>query len=167
VTTASRDDVARAIRAASIAAAGISGVRSPVPLADELALVPVYAWLTVRVARARGKTTQEVPWSPLAKTAFVGLLVRGGIDVTVAPIPGVAAVINASTAVALTVIYGACVDHVCDAASATKTLGWRDVLAALRARATRRSTTTSERARPETRCPDHGHESELSTASGM
>ena len=120
-------------------AAGHQGtvVLSPIPMADEIALVPVYAWLTLRVARARRKRARELPWSPLAKTMLAGLLVRGGIDATVATVPGVAAVVNATTAVALTQIYGACVDHVCRGSYVPTTFGPRQVLDALRARLAR------------------------------
>lgn len=144
----SRDGATRAIRGASKAAAGISVVLSPIPLADELALVPVYLWLTLRIARARGKSSREVPWGPLAKVAVVGLVVRGAVDATVATIPGIAAVINASTAIALTQIYGSCADHICRGPTTRDALGWRDVLEALRARSALRSGSSGDEPKP-------------------
>lgn len=161
----SDDDGTRAIRRASTAAAGISVVLSPIPLADELALVPLYAWLTLRIARVSGKTAKEIPWRPLAKTAFVGLVIRGGIDATVAAIPGVAAVINASTAVALTEIYGACVDYVCHDPSPTTTLGFREIVEALRTRNARNVMPTHEREREGPRRARHEDRSNGSAAA--
>lgn len=132
------DAVSRAIRRASVASAGISVVLSPIPLADEIALVPVYAWLTMRVARARRKAARDVPWPSLAKVAVAGLFVRGAIDATVATVPGLSALVNATTAVGLTHVYGACVDDACAHEGPTR-LGARRVFDAVRARWRRRS----------------------------
>lgn len=116
------------IRRTSLAAAGLAIVLSPVPFADEAALLPVYAWLTVRVARARGTSPLTLPWRSLGKTALVGLAIRAGVGAPVAAIPGVAAVVNAATAFGLTRAYGACVDRACAGASAPTGLS-PDVLA--------------------------------------
>lgn len=113
-------EVARAIRRASVAAATIAVVLSPIPFADELALLPVYGWLTVRVARACGVVPQAIPWAPLAQKALVGLGVRAAVNAPVAAVPGLAAAMNATTAVVLTRYYGA---RVRCCASATAELG--------------------------------------------
>ena len=55
---AATNEVARAIRGASIAAAAIGVVLSPIPLADEIVLLPVYGFLTARIARSRGVRLQ-------------------------------------------------------------------------------------------------------------
>ena len=129
--------VTRTIRRASVAAAGISVVFSPVPLVDELVLAVMYTGLTVRVAHARGKNVREVPWRPLVKTALVGLVVRGVLDAPAGQIPGLTTLVNATSAVALTRIYGDCVDYVCTRRPEATGFGPRDVLAAIRARRTR------------------------------
>jgi uncharacterized protein (DUF697 family) len=130
----------RAIRKASIAAAGLAVVLSPIPFADEIALLPIYGWLTVRVARARGRGARYVPWRALTRTALAGLAVRAAVNAPTATLPGVAAAMNAVTAVGLTATYGACVDYVCRAPSELTAIGPRDVLAALRTRMRRRVT---------------------------
>lgn len=135
--------ITRTIRRASVAAAGISVVFSPVPLVDELVLAVMYTWVTVSVAHARGKPVREVPWGPLAKTALVGLVVRGGIDAPAGQIPGLTALVNATTAVALTRIYGACIDYACTRPPEATGFGPRDVLAAIRAGRARRSSAAS------------------------
>lgn len=134
MTRAAEASATRTIHRAAVAAAGISVVLSPLPLADELALLPLYALLTVRVARTRGRAVRDVPWRPLAKIAFVGLAIRGAVDVTTSGIPGVAAVVNATTAVALTKVYGACVDRVCREPAEVTAVSMRDVLDAMGAR---------------------------------
>ncbi|HVJ93635.1 MAG TPA: hypothetical protein VM580_27725 [Labilithrix sp.] len=125
--------VAHAVGSASVAAAGLAVVLSPIPLADEVVLPPVYAWLTVRVARARGRRVRDLPWRPLAKLAFVGLGVRAALNAPLAGVPGVAAGMNAATAVALTYVYGACVDYVCRVPTTTE-LGLESIFIALRSR---------------------------------
>ncbi|MBN9161610.1 MAG: hypothetical protein BGO98_34910 [Myxococcales bacterium 68-20] len=147
----SSESAMRAVGGASVAAAGVAVMLSPIPLADELALLPVYAWLTARIAHARGRRVRDLPGGPLAKAALVGLGVRAALNAPLAGVPGVAAAMNAATAVGLTQIYAACVDHVCREPEA-KHIGVRDILAALRARGrwarTARDSAATEGARP-------------------
>ena len=135
--------VTRTIRRASVAAVGISVVLSPVPLVDEVVLSAMYTWVTVRIAHAHGRTARELPWRPLAKTLLVGLVVRGVIDAPVGPILGLTTVVNATTAVALTRIYGACVEYACTRPPEATAFRLRDVLAAIRERRARRSAAAS------------------------
>lgn len=110
------DAVARAIRGASIAAGALGVVLSPIPLADELALLPVYGVLTAKIARARGVRLQAVPWRPIALTTLAGLGARAAVNLTVSYIPFVAAAANAASGVALTRFLGRYVDAACDTA---------------------------------------------------
>lgn len=135
--------VTRTIRRASVAAAGVSVVFSPVPLVDEVVLAAMYTWVTVRIAHAHGRTARELPWRPLAKTALVGLVFRGVIDAPVGQIPGLTTVVNAATAVALTRIYGACVDEVCTRPPEETSFGVKDIVGAIRGRRARRSAPAS------------------------
>lgn len=105
--------VASAVRRASIAAATIAVVLSPIPFADEVALLPVFGWLTVRVARARGLASHAIPWTALGRNAVAGLAVRAAVNAPFAAVPGVAAATNATTAVVLTRYYGSRVDRAC------------------------------------------------------
>ena len=116
---------------------------SPVPLVDELVLGAMYTWVTVRIAHAHGRTAREVSWRPLAKTALVGLVVRGVMDAPAGPIPGLTTVVNATSAVALPRIYGACVEYACTRPSEATPFRLRDVLAAIRERRARRSAAAS------------------------
>jgi len=116
MTTTNEDisqDIDRAIRAASIAAAALGVVLSPVPLADELVLLPVYGLLTAKIARCRGVRLRDVPWSPIALTAVAGLGARAAVNLTVSYIPIVAAAANAVSGVALTRFFGHFVDSAC------------------------------------------------------
>ncbi|MEO6420934.1 MAG: hypothetical protein ABIP39_16090 [Polyangiaceae bacterium] len=91
----------------------IGVVLSPIPLADELALLPVYGLMTSRIGTHHGLERSEVPWRPIALTAFAGLAARAAINLTVSFIPGVAAVANAASAAALTELFGRYVDTAC------------------------------------------------------
>jgi len=128
-------DVARAIRRASFTTAAIAVVLSPIPLADELALLPLYGVLTVRIARARGVTLRAVPWRPIALTALAGLGARAALNLTVSYIPFVAAAANAASGVALTRFLGHYVDTACATARSggeTSPLGLSYIREALR-----------------------------------
>jgi len=131
-------ELARLLRRASFTAGALGVVLSPIPLADELVLVPIYGVLTARIARSRGITMSAVPWRPIALTAFAGLAARAAVNLTVSYIPGVAAVANAASAVALTRFFGRYVDEACETASQggeTKPMGVKDFAEALRTRA--------------------------------
>jgi len=91
--------------------AGVLGVGlSPVPLADEILLVPIYAVMTARIGRARGVDLRAIPWRPVGAAILAGLAARAAANVSFALIPGVAAVANCVSAVALTKLLGGYVD---------------------------------------------------------
>jgi len=128
-------DVARAIRSASIAAAALGVVLSPIPLADEIALLPVYGVLTTRIAATRGVTLTAIPWRPIVLTTIAGLGARAALNLTVSYIPFVAAAANAASGVALTHLLGRYVDTACETArkgGETAPLGVKDFASALR-----------------------------------
>ncbi len=97
---------ARSIRVASGLSAGVAAVLSPVPLADELVLASMYAVLAVTLARIHRVRPGDVPWRALASTAVKGLAARAAANLSVALVPGVAAVANALSAAALTEVLG-------------------------------------------------------------
>src|ERR1019366_6955722 len=113
--TASAPDanVDRLIRRASILSAALGVVLSPIPLADELLLLPIYGVMTARIARQRGLAAKGIPWRPVMATPAAGLAARAAVNVTVSYIPGVAAFANAVSAVALTQFFGRYVDGAC------------------------------------------------------
>jgi uncharacterized protein (DUF697 family) len=126
--------VERTIRRTSIATAAIAIVLSPIPLADELVLLPIYAVLTTSIAKSRGLDRKQVPWRPILGTATAGLGARAAVNVTVSYIPGVAALANAASAVALTELFGRYVDGACADPSQARVLSVKELLVGLRER---------------------------------
>src|ERR1700683_1285726 len=90
------------IRRTTSLSAALGVALSPIPMADEFLLLPVYALLTTRIGKQHGLARQQIPWRPVTATAVAGLAARAAINITVSYIPGVAAVANAVSAVALT-----------------------------------------------------------------
>jgi uncharacterized protein (DUF697 family) len=97
----------------TLVSAALGVVLSPIPLADELLLVPIYGVMTARIGRARGVSLQEVRWRPIGTAIVAGLAARAAANVGFAFVPGVAAVANAVSAAALTKILGEYVDTTC------------------------------------------------------
>jgi uncharacterized protein (DUF697 family) len=119
----------------SLIAAGVGAVLSPVPLLDELLLMPVYGGLLARIGREHGLSLAQVPWRPALRTAFNGLLARAGLNLAVAYIPGVAAVANAVSAAVLTEIYGDLADRACSDPAQARAAGVQELAALLRDKA--------------------------------
>jgi uncharacterized protein (DUF697 family) len=105
--------VARMVHGTSMFAAVVAAVLSPIPLADELVFLPTHAVLALRIGKARGLAVRDVPWRPIVATSAAGLAARGTINLTVSFVPGVAAVANALSAIALTEIIGTHIDDAC------------------------------------------------------
>ena len=103
-------EVKSTVRRTSIVAAGLGAILSPIPLLDELVLFPLYGDLARRIGGFHGLAFAQVPWRPVARTAFNGLIARAGLNLAVAYIPGVAAVANAASAALLTELFGEWVD---------------------------------------------------------
>ena len=134
------DDVRRVITRTSVIGFGLGVVLSPIPLADELLLLPVYAVMTTRIARHHGLTLRQIAWRPIMSTVAAGLAARAAINVTVSFIPGVAAVANAISAAALTQLMGRYVDAACIDPASAKALSPRAIIDVLRARLSRKAT---------------------------
>ena len=109
-----------AVHGSSAAAAGLAALLSPFPLADELALLPLYGLLAVHIGRTHELKLGEIPWRPIARTAIGGLVVRAGASVAGSWVPGVAALLNAVTAAALTEVVGRSTDAACALARAAR-----------------------------------------------
>jgi uncharacterized protein (DUF697 family) len=125
-------EVRRIVRRAGITSAVIGVILSPIPLADELALLPVYGLMSARIGKHHGLGRREIPWRPIALTAFAGLAARAAINLTVSFIPGVAAVANAASAAALTQLLGRYVDAACKNPEDTHVLSVREFAEQLR-----------------------------------
>jgi uncharacterized protein (DUF697 family) len=102
-----------AIRVSGLTATALGVVLSPIPLADELVLVPVYGAMAAAIGRANGRSPLEVPWAKVAAAIGGGLAVRGAANLAFAFIPGVAAAANAVSAAVLTEVLGRYIDRVC------------------------------------------------------
>ena len=126
------EEIKKAIRKTELGAAVLGAVLSPVPLADELVLFPMYAALAKRIGRAHGLSPSAIPWRPVLVTAASGLAARAALNLAVSFVPGVAAVANAASAVALTEVFGRYADAAC--ASPANAAAWttRDMMGALR-----------------------------------
>jgi uncharacterized protein (DUF697 family) len=127
-----KPEVRRVIRNTSMVGFGLGVVLSPIPLADEILLLPVYAVMAQRIARKHGLGIRQIAWRPIMSTTFAGLAARAAINVTVAYIPGVAAVANAFSALALTQIMGRYVDEVCKSPESAKAMSPAAIIEALK-----------------------------------
>lgn len=97
----------------SVLSAALGVVLSPIPLADELLLVPIYGVMAARIGKARGLGFTALPWKPIGGAIAAGLVARAAANAAFAFVPGVAAVANAVSAAALTRVLGAYVDAAC------------------------------------------------------
>jgi uncharacterized protein (DUF697 family) len=127
------EEVTALVHKTSIVSATIGVVLSPVPLLDELVLIPVFAAMTKRIARAHA--IDRVPWKPIAKSTAVGLVARGLVNIAFVAIPGVSTAVDAATAAALTEVLGKYVDETCADPAAARTLKVREVMGMLKAAA--------------------------------
>ncbi|HEX8790028.1 MAG TPA: hypothetical protein VF765_03695 [Polyangiaceae bacterium] len=103
------------VRASGLGAAVIAAVLSPIPLADELVIGPGLLGVAAIVGLDRGLKLPELPWRVLVATAAAGLGARAALNLAVTSLPGVAAVVNAATAFALTRAYAEWADRACAA----------------------------------------------------
>jgi uncharacterized protein (DUF697 family) len=128
-------DVRDAIHRSSLVAAGLAAVLSPVPMADEVALLPVYGLMTRAIGRAHGLSPSAIPWRPVVRTVVSALVARAAMNLAVSLVPGVAAAANAASAVALTEWLGRYVDRACSEPASAVPVDLRAILDELRARA--------------------------------
>jgi uncharacterized protein (DUF697 family) len=129
------DAVRNLITRTSVVSAGLGVLFSPIPLLDELALLPVYGVLSTRIARLHALGWAQIPWRPIMKSTTAGLVARAAVNVTFALVPGLAAVTSAATAAALTEILGEHIDEVCAQPEAARMLTVKEVIVTLKERA--------------------------------
>ena len=131
--TTPRDERSRAVvTRTAVVSAALGAVLSPIPLADELVLLPIYGVMAARSGKAHRLPLRRIPWSPIARTALTGLGVRAGLNVAFAFVPGVAAVANATSAAALTMLLGRAFDDACRSPDDAKAVSPAAMLEALR-----------------------------------
>jgi len=127
-------EVQRTIHRTSAVAAVIGAVLSPIPLADEVVLLPLFLVLTRSIARIREVPRAQIPWGAILGTGVAGLGARAAINLTVGFIPGVAAVANATSAALLTELVGAYADAACTDPQGARVLSMKQWGEALRQR---------------------------------
>jgi Ca2+-transporting ATPase len=119
------------VRRASVESAVVAAVLSPFPLADEVALVPFYGALGMRIGRRRTLRYREIPWRPMAMTVGKGLVARGVVNFGITLIPGVDTVVNAATAATLTEVLGHYFDEACASPKTAEPLEFARLVSAL------------------------------------
>lgn len=111
-------DTAKIVRTTTALSAATAVLLSPIPFADELVLLGVYAGMSLAIGKTFALSPREVPWRPIAKRVVGGLAARAAVSGLVGFIPGVAAIANAVSAAALTRAVGAYVVEQCRARAA-------------------------------------------------
>ena len=101
------------IHASSVLACAAAAVLSPIPLADEAALIPILGVMAQQIGRAHGLAFRDIPWRQLGATATKALIARGVANLAVSLVPGVAGVANAVSAFAITESLGRRTDAAC------------------------------------------------------
>jgi len=134
VRKARRDghDVRAKTTAAAVTAGLTAAALSPLPMADELALLAVYVDLTRRIADSHGLALAAVPWRPILRTIVNALLVRATMMLPLSFVPGVATVLSSTTAAALTRILGRYIDAACRCPGQAAPIGVQEMAAQLR-----------------------------------
>jgi uncharacterized protein (DUF697 family) len=120
--------VRKLIARTSYVSGAIAVVLSPIPLADEFALLPVFGVMAGRIAKTHGLALKDVPWRPIATTTVAALAARATLNVAVSYIPGVAAVANAVSAVTVTRMLGSFVDQACVEPASARPLSVREII---------------------------------------
>jgi uncharacterized protein (DUF697 family) len=126
------ESVRRLVSRTSFVTGALAVVLSPVPLADEIAFLPVFGVMAARIAKAHGLAVKDVPWRPIAATTVAALAARATVNVAVSYIPGVAAVANAVSAVTVTRLLGSYVDEACQEPAVARPLSLKDIAARMK-----------------------------------
>ena len=83
-------------------AATAAFITQPVPALDELIVVPIHYWFSLRFARKRGASILKLPWGSIQRIIWYGAAARlvGNFSLGLVPVVGMFS--NAITAIALT-----------------------------------------------------------------
>ena len=90
----------------SATTAVVSFVTQPIPLLDELVVIPMHYLLCVRLASAHGVKRKDLPWKQIKKIIWYGAGARALANVSLGLVPVVGMFSNAVTAIALTEYLG-------------------------------------------------------------
>jgi len=120
------------VRVTEVGAAVVAAALSPIPLADEVILLPTLVGLAALLGRERGLTMAALPWRAFGKVALAGLAARAALNLAVSYVPGVAAVANAASALALTRAYARWADAACSDPKHARPPTFHELIADLR-----------------------------------
>ena len=137
------DNVKKTVRNTCIFSASVAVVLSPIPLADELVLLPTYGVLAARIAKHHAIAPRSLPWKDVMKTTAAALVARAAVNLSVSYLPGVAAVANATSAVMLTTMLGSYMDAICTDPSAPRSLSVQEIADRFRAKVRREASTAA------------------------
>ena len=126
------DAVRSIVQRNTLASAVIGAVLSPIPLIDELVLIPFYLRMAAKIGRSHALARGQMPWRPVTRTTLNGLLARAAVNVTVSYIPGVAAAANAASAAALTALLGNYIDDACADPKGAQPIGVKAIVGVLK-----------------------------------
>jgi len=126
------ESVRKLVARTSYVTGALAVVLSPVPLADEIAFLPVFGVMATRIAKTHGLAMRDVPWRPIVATTVAALAARATVNVAVSYIPGVAAVANAVSAVTVTRMLGSYMDQACGEPGATQALSFKEIAGRMR-----------------------------------
>jgi uncharacterized protein (DUF697 family) len=121
------DRVRKLVARTSYVTGTLAVVLSPVPLADEIAFLPVFGVMTARIANTYGLALKDIPWRPIAATTVAALAARATVNVAVSYIPGVAAVANAVSAVTVTRMLGKYIEATCAEPGGARAMSFKEV----------------------------------------
>jgi uncharacterized protein (DUF697 family) len=134
------ESIRKLVARTSVLTGALAVVLSPIPLADELAFLPVFGVMATRIGKHHGLALRDLPWRPIAATTLSALAARATVNVAVSYIPGVAAVANAVSAVTVTQLLGRYVDGACAEPGTARPLTVREIAEHLRDTILRRKT---------------------------
>jgi uncharacterized protein (DUF697 family) len=126
--------IKRPVHGTAITLGVVGALLSPIPLVDELIIMPTYIGLIYPVGRAHGLKVWQMPWRASARTALNGVAARAAVNLAFLSLPGFAAVANSLSAFALTELYGKFLNDACANPKEAKAIGPTAIAKALRAR---------------------------------
>ena len=90
----------------SIKSAVVSVVAHPVPAVDEILIIPVHYWFSMKMARAHDAQILDLPWRQVHTIIWGGAAARFCSDVAFSLVPVAGLFAHALTAIALTEFLG-------------------------------------------------------------
>jgi hypothetical protein len=91
---------------------GLGLLFTPLPMLDEVVVVPLHYALCRRLAKERGVKSKDLPWKQLRRIIWWGAGARTALAASLSPIPVAGTVANWVTAYALTEFLSSYLDDV-------------------------------------------------------